>query len=199
VTTPGRLVLSSRALNRQAISQELLLLEREVDDEGSGEEVMGPSRPLYRTTVALIYPHWRCGTLPLTVRTRSLFPQSENRHTPIVLVDGQSGDRMQGWVVHAEGFVYGLQSWYRRYELPVGAYIRLERTRDPRVLGVDFEARRLKRLWAPVVTVKGRELVFEMRKLSISCDYDEHLALGEDNAQAIGMNRTAGAIAYSTS
>ena len=185
VTTPGRLVLSSRALNRQAISQELLLLEREVDDEGSGEEVMGPSRPLYRTTVALIYPHWRCGTLPLTVRTRSLFPQSENRHTPIVLVDGQSGDRMQGWVVHAEGFVYGLQSWYRRYELPVGAYIRLERTRDPRVLGVDFEARRLKRLWAPVVTVKGRELVFEMRKLSISCDYDEHLALGEDNAQAI--------------
>ena len=185
VTTPARLVLSPKSLNRQAISQELLLLEREVDDEGSGQEVMGPSRPLYRTKLALIYPHWRCGTLPLTVRTRSLFPESANRHTPIVLVDGQSGDRMQGWVVHAEGFVYGLESWYRRYELPVGAYIKLERTRDPRVLGVDFEARRLKRLWAPVVTVKGRDLAFEMRKLSISCDYDEHLALGEDNARGI--------------
>lgn len=184
-STPERLVISRQPLNRQAISQELLLLEREVDDEGSGEDVMGPSRPLYKTTIALIYPHWRCGTLPLTVRTRSLFPQSANHHTPIVLVDGQSGDRMQGWVVHQAGFVYGLEDWYRRYELPVGAYIRLERTRDPRVLTLDFEARRLKRLWAPVVTVKGRELVFEMRKLSISCDYDENLALGEDNPRPI--------------
>lgn len=185
VSAPARLVISPQLVNRQAISHELLLLEREVDDEGSGEAVMGPSRPLYRTTVGLIYPHWRCGTLPLTVRTRSLFPESANHHTPIVLVDGQSGDRMQGWVVHKEGFVYGLENWYRRYELPAGAYIKLERTRDPRVLTVDFEARRLKRMWAPVITVKGKELVFEMRKVPIACDYDEHLTLGEENSRAI--------------
>jgi hypothetical protein len=185
VNTPRRLVISQPRENRQTISQELLLLEREIDDEGSGEEVMGPSRPLYRTTVGLIYPHWRCGTLPLTLRTRGLFPESANHHTPIVLVDGQSGDRMQGWVVHKEGFVYGLGNWYKRYDLPAGAYIKLERTRDPRVLTVDFEPRRLKRLWAPVVTVRGRELAFEMRKLPIACDYDEHLALGEDNSRAI--------------
>jgi hypothetical protein len=185
VSTPDRLILSPRAFDRQAISQELLLLEREVDDEGSGEDVMGPSRPLYRTTLALIYPHWRSGTLPLTVRTRSLFPKSANHHTPIVLVDGQSGDRMQGWVVHKEGFVYGLEDWYRRYDLPVGAYLKLERTRDPHVLTVDFEARRLKRLWAPVVAVKGRELIFEMRKLAIACDYDEHLTLGEDSERSV--------------
>lgn len=92
---------------------------------------------------------------------------------------------MQGWVVHDEGFVYGLEDWYRRYELPVGAFIKLERTRDPRVLSVDFEARRLKRLWAPVATFKVNELVFEMRKLPISCEYDEHLTVAEDDVRGI--------------
>ncbi len=97
---------------RQEIDQELLLIEREIDDEGSGEEVMGPSRPIYKTSITLIYPHWRIGTLPLTVRTRGLFPQATTHHTPVVLIDGQSGDKMQGWVVHKEQYVYGLKEWY---------------------------------------------------------------------------------------
>ena len=59
--------------DRGDISDELRLIEREVDDEGSGEDVMGPSRPIYKTAVALTYSHWRSGTLPLTVRTRGLF------------------------------------------------------------------------------------------------------------------------------
>ncbi|NIV28204.1 MAG: hypothetical protein GWN58_01460, partial [Anaerolineae bacterium] len=126
VSPPARLVIEDIKYDRSDISDELLLIEREVDDEGSGEEVMGPSRPIYKTAIALTYPHWRSGTLPLTVRTRGLFPQASNHHTPIVLVDGQSGSRTQGWVVHEEAFVYGLTEWYRKYQLPVGAYIRLE-------------------------------------------------------------------------
>ncbi len=185
VTPPARLVIESEPYDRQDISDELLLIEREIDDEGSGEEVMGPSRPLYRTTIALTYPHWRCGTLPLTVRTRGLFPGATNHHSPIVLVDGQSGDRMQGWVVHEEAFAYGLANWYKRYGLPAGAHIKLERTRDPRVITVDFEARRLKRLWGTVAVVQGRNLVFQMRKMPISCEYDEHLAVSEDDHRAI--------------
>ncbi|MGC9333926.1 MAG: hypothetical protein ACP5JJ_07255 [Anaerolineae bacterium] len=185
VNPPERLAVESVAHNRADIAEELLLIEREIDDEGSGEEVMGPSRPLYRTTISLIYPHWRCGTLPLTVRTRGLFPESENRHTPVILVDGQSGDRMQGWVVHGESFVYGLGEWYERYDLPVGTYIKLERTRDPRIINVDFEARRLKRLWGKVAVAQGNDLVFQARKLSISCEYDDQLAIGEDNPRMI--------------
>lgn len=182
---PARLVIEDIEYDRRDISDELLLIEREVDDEGSGEEVMGPSRPIYKTTIALTYPHWRCGTLPLTVRTRGLFPESVNHHTPIVLVDGQSGSRTQGWVVHDRAFVYGLGDWYGQYELPVGAYIKLERTRDPRVIAVDFEARRLKRLWGAVATVVDRELTFELRKLPIACEYDAQLTVSEDRPQAI--------------
>ena len=185
VSPPARLVIEDIKYDRSDISDELLLIEREVDDEGSGEEVMGPSRPIYKTAIALPYPHWRSGTLPLTVRTRGLFPQASNHHTPIVLVDGQSGARTQGWVVHEESFVYGLADWFQKYQLPVGTYIRLERTRDPRVINLDFEPRRLKRLWTAVATIEGRDLAFEMRKLPIACEYDPQLTISEDRTEEI--------------
>jgi hypothetical protein len=185
VNPPDRLRIEEIDYDRRDISDELLLIEREIDDEGSGEDVMGPSRPLYKTAITLIYPHWRMGTLPLTVRTQGLFPESANHHTPIVLVDGQSGNKMQGWLVHDEGFVYGLADWYERYELPVGAQIKLARTRDPRVVSLDFEPRRMKRLWGVVATVRGRNLTYEQRKLPVSCEYDEQLTVFDDNKQAI--------------
>ncbi|HFD40250.1 MAG TPA: hypothetical protein ENJ31_10465, partial [Anaerolineae bacterium] len=46
VSPPDVLKLEIEPYDRKAISEELLLIEREIDDEGSGEEVMGPSRPL---------------------------------------------------------------------------------------------------------------------------------------------------------
>ena len=186
---PERLVIRAVPYDRQVIDQELLLIEREIDDEGSGEEVMGPSRPIYKTSIILIYPHWRFGTLPLTVRTRGLFPQATTHHTPVVLIDGQSGDKMQGWVVHKEQYVYGLKEWYQRYELPAGALIKLERTRDPRIITIDFEVRRLKRLWLKVASVEEGRLVFQMSKLPVSCEYDEQMAIGEEDPVAVDRFR----------
>ena len=186
---PARLVIKPVSYGRQEIDQELLLIEREIDDEGSGEEVMGPSRPIYKTSITLIYPHWRIGTLPLTVRTRGLFPQATTHHTPVVLIDGQSGDKMQGWVVHKEQYVYGLKEWYNRYELPAGALVKLERTRDPRIITIDFEARRLKRLWLKVASVQEGRLVFQMSKLPVSCEYDEQMAIGEEDPAAVDSLR----------
>ena len=186
---PARLVIKPVPYDRQEIDQELLLIEREIDDEGSGEEVMGPSRPIYKTSITLIYPHWRLGTLPLTVRTRGLFPQSATHHTPVVLIDGQSGDKMQGWVVHQEQYVYGLKDWYQRYELPAGALVKLERTRDPRIITIDFEPRRLKRLWLTVASVEEGKLVFQMSKLPVSCEYDEQMAISEQDPAAVDRLR----------
>jgi hypothetical protein len=189
VTPPARLVIKPVAYDRSAIDQELLLIEREIDDEGSGEEIMGPSRPIYKTSISLIYPHWRIGTLPLTVRTRGLFPQSTTHHSPVVIIDGQSGEKMQGWVVHQAGYVYGLQDWYKRYELPAGSLIKLERTRDPRIITIDFEARRLKRLWLKVASVEEGRLVFQMSKLPVSCEYDEQIAIGEEDPASVDRLR----------
>ncbi len=185
VTPPKRLVLESVLYDREQIDESLLLIEREIDDEGSGEEVMGASRPLYRTSISLIYPHWRSGTLPLTVRTRRLFPEATEHHFPIVLIDGRTGNRLQGWVVPEAGYVYGLKEWYERHRLPVGTFLKLERTRDPRVLTVDFEPRRLKSLWVPVAVAQGGKITFQMRKTAIACEYDDKLTIGEENSLEI--------------
>jgi hypothetical protein len=163
----------------------MLLIEREIDDEGSGEEVFGPGQQIYRASLTLTYPHWRWGTLPLTVQTRGLFPQATTHHSPVVLVDGQTGDRMQGWVVHGAGFVYGLQEWYERYRLLAGAYIDLERTRDPRIINISFRSQRLQPQWTRIAAVKGGKLVFQLRKGSIGWEYDELLVMGEDNREAL--------------
>ena len=185
VEPPGRLVLSHSAYDRDDISPELLAIEREIDDEGSGKEVWGEGRRIYRTTIALTYPHRRCGTLPLTLRTRALFPRATRHHTPVVLVDGQSGTKMQGWIVHEASFVYGLEQWYESHKLPVGAVIKLERTRDPRTITVDYERRRLQPTWVVLARAEDDTLVFQMRKLPISCEFDNHLSVAEDNPDAI--------------
>ncbi len=189
VNPPEYLSVERHEYDRSGIDDSLLLIEREIDDEASGEEVLGASRPLYRTSITLTYPHWRAGTLPLTVRTRGLFPEATAHHFPIILVDGQSGDRMQGWVVGGAKLVYGLEKWYDGYKLPVGAQIKLERTRDPRVITVDFEPRRLKNLWVPIAAVEGGVLEFQMRKVPIACEYDDKMTVGEANADRIDQFR----------
>lgn len=185
VDPPARLRIVEESYDRSAIAPELLAIEREIDDEGTSEEVWGPSRRIYGANVGLTLPHWRSGTLPLTARIRGLFPEATRHHTPIVLVDGQTGDKMQGWIVHHASFVYGLEEWYRRYRLTVGATIRLERTRDPRVITVDFKPQRLRPLWVKVATVQAGRLKFQVRKSPIAFEYDDLLAINEDNTPAI--------------
>ncbi len=181
VEPPERLVLSKVAYKRKDISPELLAIEQDIDDEGSGKDVWGVGRRIYRTTIALTYPHRRCGTLPLTLRTRALFPQATRHHTPVVLVDGQTGAKMQGWIVHESSYVYGLAQWYEENKLPVGVRIKLERTRDPRVITVDYDRRRLQPTWIPLARAEDNALLFQTRKLPISCDFDDRLAIAEDN------------------
>ncbi len=185
VSPPARLVAQPEPYDRLAMDGELLLMEREIDDEGSGLAAIGPSRPIYRATVALPFPHWRYGTLPLTAKTLGLFPESANHHSPIILVDSESGERKQGWVVHGASFVFGLMGWYEQHDLPAGAMIRLERTRDPRVITIAFEPDRLRRLWVPTATVRDGAVAFHLLKTPVSCRFDEHMLMGEDHAGEI--------------
>ena len=189
LSPPPRLTLRPDVYDRHVISSELLALEREIDDEGVGEEVPGAIRPIYRTSVTLNYPHWRTGTLPLTPRTQGMFPRPTEHHTPIVLVDGQSGDRFQGWVVQEADFVYGLRDYYQKHALPVGVFLKLERTRDPRVITVDYAPQRLKSAWVKVVSARPGQLGFQVRKVALACEFDEQIILTEDSPAAIDTLR----------
>ena len=179
---PRRLQYSPQPYERGKISAELLALEREIEDEASEPGIFGTSipKPLYAVTFTLTYPHYRVGTMPLSPRLAALFPQSRTQRTRITIIDGRSGQKMTGWVIHQHKYVYGLDKWYREHDIPVGAYIKIERTKDPLTVIVDYEPRRIKREWIRVAKVVEGRLTFEMQKRPIGCEYDELMVIGED-------------------
>ena len=69
--------------NRSILSVELLQIEWELDDEW-GESTLSSELPsvVPSTTLNLIYPHRRVGTLPLNGRTRSFFPVDSPTPSP---------------------------------------------------------------------------------------------------------------------
>jgi hypothetical protein len=179
---PRRLQYSPQPYSREKICDELLELEREIEDEATEPTVFGPyfEKPIYTVTFALTYPHYRVGTIPLTPRLAALFPQSSTQRTRITIIDGRSGQKMIGWVVHQHKYAYGLDKWYEEHSIPAGAYIKIEQTKDPLTFIVDYEPRRIKREWTRVAKVTEGKLTFEMQKQPIGCQYDELMIVGED-------------------
>lgn len=181
---PRRLLYTPHPYERGGLIEDLLQLEREIDDEYTAL-IAPPVLAEDTMVVALNYPHRRVGTLPLMVRTRLFFPRGSSQHTRITFVDRSTGKEIPGWVVHKCNYVYGLEEWYKAHDIPVGGYVRLERTRDPLVVGVDYIPRRMRREWVRVANVEDGRLVFEMRKVPISCEYDELMVVGEADEAAV--------------
>ena len=107
--------------DRSALDESMLKLETQLDDELS-EEGLASHKDIREVTISLIYPHLRAGTLPLSVRTRSLFPTAyESPRVRFTLVDARSGIKMPGWVVRDYGYVFGLRDWYKTHQLIPGS------------------------------------------------------------------------------
>lgn len=175
---PRRLLYTPQPYERGFLIEDLLQLERQIDDEYTSL-IAPPALVEDSVIITLNYPHRRVGTLPLMVRTRPFFPRGSTQHTRITFVDRSTGKEMPGWVVHQYNYVYGLEEWYKTHEIPVGGYVKLERTGDPLVVSVDYIPRRMRREWVRVANVEDGRLVFEMRKVPISCEYDELMIVGE--------------------
>ncbi|NJN84707.1 MAG: hypothetical protein HC802_22070, partial [Caldilineaceae bacterium] len=164
VEAPIILRNSSYRYNRALLSVELLQLEWELDDEW-GESSLSSEVPsvVPNTSLTLIYPHRRYGTLPLNGRTRSFFPSGTSGQSLVALVDGRWGTRFPGWVMHERRYISGLEKWMEDHALPVGAFITLERTANPFEIVVDYRTRRAKREWARIATadMETQQLLFQ--------------------------------------
>jgi hypothetical protein len=104
--------------DRSLLTEDMLALERELDDE------LSPLEDLYNLNeveVRLIFPHWRAGTLALSSRMRNLFPTAyESPRIRFMLVDGDSGEKFPGWVVRSKRYVFGLREWYESKGIDAG-------------------------------------------------------------------------------
>lgn len=169
--------------DQSVLSNELLILDRELSDELSPFDAPPAVLGMEGVEVTLTYPHRRGGTLPLNQQTRFLFPVGGETSscTMVRFVDRAGGEEFPGWVVYPYRYVYGLGEWYDRHELLAGALVRLERTDDPYTVAIDFIPRRMRGEWVRVATLdESGQVVFEMKKRPVAFEYDELMVVDEE-------------------
>jgi hypothetical protein len=163
--------------DRSLLGEEMLALERQLDDE------LSPIDERYRgeeeAVVRLIYPHWRSGTLPLSSRIRHLFPTAyEAPRIRFILIDESSDEQFPGWVVRERRYVFGLQDWYQKNGLIPGSLVRLRRGKNLGEVFVSHDSQRSSREWIRTLLVgSDGGVVFAMLKQIITAAYDERMAI----------------------
>jgi len=175
---PPRLDYTPVAHDRSLLRESLLSLERELDDEHSPLEPLADA--VEGVTLSLLFPHWRVGALPLSSRLRPLFPTAyESPRIRFMLVDGHSGERFPGWVVRNERYVYGMENWYRKYQIPAGGLVRVRRGEARGEVIVEAVDRRRRNDWIRTVTLsEGPRIGFTMLKQPIATSYDDRMIIG---------------------
>ncbi len=182
--TPAMLRYSPIDYDRRLLTTDMLSLEAEIGDEHSPEG--GIESSITEASATLIYPHRRLGTLPLNAQMQQIFPTA--RRTPriwITLVDGQDGEEYIGWVVHNERYIVGLNMFYRKHRLPIGAHVTARTSDDPGKIIINFTAYRPRSEYVRLIVPQQGQVNFENSKRSIGADYDELMILGADDLQAV--------------
>ena len=179
---PERLLYQPIPYDEGALTQELKLLIRELDDEWSDIEADTRQQPVVLT---LTFPHRWAGTLPLSARTRPLFPASRSPRQRVLFVDEQSQEQLVGWVVQEHRYIYGLGDWYAEHEIPIGGFISLRPGDEPGIILLDYDRRRGQREWVRLASVADNRLKFELDRRTIACGYDDLLLVGTDYVAAV--------------
>ncbi len=141
-------------------------------NQGNGETVD-------EVHVALIYPHWRAGTLPLAGRLSHLFPTAfEAPRIQFTFVDGNTKDKFSGWVVRPYHYIYGLREWYLSQGLIAGSIVHVQRGKNPGEIVVRTDKKRATREWIRTAIIgSDGGIVFSMLKHSMSAAMDERMAV----------------------
>ncbi len=182
--TPSMLYYSPIPYDRSLLTAQMLDLEEDIDDELS--EGVAASEEIEQATITLIYSHRRTGTLPLNAHMRQIFPTAQQ--TPrvfVTMVDGQDGEEYRGWVVRKDRYIYGLDTFFRKHRLPIGAYVTVSKSDTPGKVIVNFNAYRPRTEWIRLITPKNNQISFENHKRSIGAEYDDLMILGADDLAAV--------------
>jgi hypothetical protein len=181
---PSMLEYSPIQYDRSLLPPSMLALEAEIGDELT--ENLTVDENIDKATIILTYPHRRMGTLPLNARMRQVFPTAQQ--TPrvyVTLIDGQDGEEYRGWVVRKERYIYGLDTFFRKHRLPIGAFVTVSKSETPGTVIIDFNAYRPRTEWIRLITPKNNQISFENHKRSIGAEYDDLMILGADDLAAV--------------
>jgi hypothetical protein len=182
---PRRLENAAPDYERSRLTPTLLALEKELEDELAPAD--HGEAPAGEVPLTLTYPHLQTGTLPLSARLARIFPTAfEAPRIRFMLVDGNSGQKLPGWVVRAGRYVYGLEPWYKQNDMIVGAQLTVRPGDAPGEVVVRADKRRTTREWVrTAATGPDGRLAFSMQRRPISVAYDELMVIAVDNPAAM--------------
>lgn len=165
--------------DRSLLTNEMLALESQLDDELSPVNSTASSEEVKSVTISLIYPHLRAGTLPMSARARTLFPTAyESPRVRFTLVDGKTKQRIPAWVVRQHGYVYGLREWYKTHQLIPGSLVQVRRGEKPGEVIVEARTQKASKDWVRTLMI-GTDggMVFAMLKQSITAEFNDRMAI----------------------
>jgi hypothetical protein len=171
----------------EALEEALGELEAHVIDELqpglSTQQVKGKEA----ITLALLYPHWRAGTLPLAGGLEKLFPTAfESPRIQFTFVDGYTGEKFSGWVVRPHKYVYGLREWYLAQGAIAGSRIHVRHGDQPGEVIIRTDKKRGSRDWVRTAVVgSDGGVVFSMLRQSITAAVDERMAIAVPDVEAM--------------
>lgn len=163
--------------DRSVLTREMLALEASIDDELGESDP--PGQDVSEVTISLTYPHWRAGTLPISARTRRLFPTAyESPRVQFTVVDTLSKEEIPAWVVRQHGYVAGLSGLYRKAGLIPGSLITVRRGQKPGQVIVEPRVRRPVRDWVRTVLVgSDGGIVFATLKQNLASEFNERMVI----------------------
>jgi hypothetical protein len=177
--TPLQLRYTEIEHDREDLDPAMLNLEAQLDDELTPSNESDSREGISSITIALIYPHLRAGTLPMSARARKLFPTAyESSRVRFTLIDGKTKQRIPAWVVLKSGYVFGLREWYKSHQLIPGSLVVVRRGEKPGEVIVEVKGQRSSKDWVRTVLIgKDSGFVFAMLKQPISAEFNERMVI----------------------
>lgn len=151
------------------------------------ESIAPPRETTDEIKVGVIYPHWRAGTLPLCNRLLRFFPTAyESPRVIFTFIDGDSGQKIDGWVVRANRYAYGLRDWYIHQGIFPGSLLRIRLGKNRGEVIVTADKRRPTREWIRTAIIgSDGGLVFAMLKQMVVTNFDDRLAVAIPDQAAL--------------
>jgi hypothetical protein len=176
-TIPSTLRYMEIPYDRSVLTHQMLALETELDDELVDGNL--PEKSTEEIVISLSYPHWRAGTLPVSLRARALFPTAyESPRVRFTVVDGQSREEIPAWVVRTHGYVSGLGTLYQKYGLIPGSLVSVAKSKTPGQVVITPKTRRPTRDWVRTVLVgSDGGIVFAMLKQNLTSEVNERMVI----------------------
>jgi hypothetical protein len=180
--TPPLLAYKDIPYDEDLLSDEMYDLETELDDEWTPIDFEGRLR---KATTTLIYPHRRAGTLPLNAKTKQIFPKGRTARIHVELVDETDGETFNGWVVHEAKYVYGLEPYFTKHRLPVGAFISVKKGEAPGQIIISHEGYKPRTEYIRLLIPQNNTITFENKKRQIGAEFDDLIIIGVDDIEAV--------------